>query len=215
MTFLSRAASLAAFAIGLIGTVGLSTPGFARDLPIINAPIATVVPVALVMGPAAPMVQPVPAEYPDLDRATASSAARDGDFATLDAAVAGQTSPAAIDEALRCLAASVYYEAKGEPLAGQLAVAEVIINRAKSGKFPGSICSVVTQPGQFSFVKGGAVPSVGDNAQWHTAVAIAQVALADAWDSPATGALYFHARRVAPGWRATKVASIGNHVFFR
>ena len=56
------------------------------------------------------------------------------------------------------MAGAIYFEAKGEPLSGQLAVAEVILNRAKSGRFPKAICSVVTQRGQFSFVRGGRIP---------------------------------------------------------
>ena len=79
---------------------------------------------------------------------------------------------------LECLAGAVYFESKGEPLSGQLAVANVIINRTKSGRFPTSICSVVKQPGQFSFVRGGRIPAVGANAQYRTATAIAKVALA-------------------------------------
>ena len=100
-------------------------------------------------------------------------------------------------------------------LSGQLAVAEVILNRMKSGRFPKSICSVVTQPGQFSFVRGGRVPVIANNAAYRTAVAVARVAIDDAWDSPAANAMYFHARRVSPGWRMTKIAAIGNHVFYR
>ena len=136
-------------------------------------------------------------------------------YASLAAAVAAQDMPGAMDSELACLAGAVYFESKGEPLSGQLAVAEVIINRTTSGRFPTSICSVVKQPGQFSFVRGGRIPAVGANAQYRTATAIAKVALADAWDSPAPKALYFHARRVSPNWGKARVAMIGNHVFFR
>ena len=93
---------------------------------------------------------------------------------------------------------------KGEPLAGQLAVAEVIINRVALGRFPSSICGVVRQRGQFSFVRGGRIPQPPQAARnWRTAVAIAQIAMADLADSPAPSALFFHARRVNPGWRLT------------
>ncbi|KQN81245.1 hypothetical protein ASE91_10450 [Sphingomonas sp. Leaf62] len=139
----------------------------------------------------------------------------DSDFATLDAAVAAQT--ATIDDAeLNCLAIGVYYESKGEPLAGQLAVADVILNRTTSGRFPASVCGVLTQRGQFSFVKGGRLPDVDTSrAAWKTAVAIARIATQDLWDSPAEGALFFHARRVSPKWSRTRVASLGNHIFYR
>ena len=92
----------------------------------------------------------------------------------------------------------------------------MIINRTKSGRFPASICSVVTQPGQFSFVRSGRMPHIDSNRKsYRTALAVAQVALANAWDDPAPDALYFHAKRVRPGWGKTKVAAIGHHVFYR
>ena len=116
-----------------------------------------------------------------------------------------------------CLASAVYFESKGEPLQGQLSVAEVVLNRARSGRFPASICGVVKQRGQFSFVRGGRLPAVRrDSAAWRKAVAVAHIARADLADGAAPKALFFHARRVAPGWsRATRVATIGNHVFYR
>ncbi len=115
-----------------------------------------------------------------------------------------------------CLARAVYYESQGEPLTGQLSVAEVIINRSRSGRFPSSICGVVRQAGQFSFVRRGFIPQPPQSARnWRTAVAIARIAMADLADSPASRALFFHARRVNPGWRLTRVATVGNHVFYR
>lgn len=137
------------------------------------------------------------------------------EFDSLSEAVAAQSAPDALNDELTCLAGAIYFESKGEPLPGQLAVAEVIINRAKSGRFAKSVCAVVTQAGQFSFVRGGRIPAIASNANYRTAIAVAQVALRDQWDSPAPKALYFHARRVSPGWRMTKVASIGNHIFYR
>jgi spore germination cell wall hydrolase CwlJ-like protein len=99
---------------------------------------------------------------------------------------------------------------------GQLAVADVIINRAKSGRFPSTICGVVTQAGQFSFVRNGEIPHIDlKRKAYRTALAVAQVALDQAWDNPAPDALYFHAKRVKPGWGRAQVASIGHHVFFR
>jgi spore germination cell wall hydrolase CwlJ-like protein len=145
----------------------------------------------------------------------AVAAEPEAQFSTLSAAVAAQNIPGAADRELHCLAVGVYYEAKGEPLAGQLAVAEVILGRSTSGRFPRSVCSVLTQRGQFSFVRGGKLPSPPANAAWRKAVAVAQVAQKNLWDSPVDGALYFHARYVAPRWKRARVGSVGNHVFYR
>jgi spore germination cell wall hydrolase CwlJ-like protein len=135
-------------------------------------------------------------------------------YASLAEAVAAQDTDM-VDPDLSCMAAAIYFEAKGEPLAGQLAVADVILNRTKSGRYPTSVCGVVTQPGQFAFVRGGRIPDIAANHMYRTAIAVARVAMTDAWESPAPKAMSFHAKRVAPSWRMTKVASIGNHVFYR
>jgi spore germination cell wall hydrolase CwlJ-like protein len=118
---------------------------------------------------------------------------------------------------LECLAAGVYFESKSEPLAGQLAVGQVIANRADSnGRFPSTYCGVLTQRGQFSFVRGGRWPSVNTNSlQWKNAVAIARIVDGDMRQSNVGKALFFHARRVSPGWRMTRVAAVGNHIFYR
>lgn len=151
------------------------------------------------------------------DQITISADADDNlTFASLAEAVAAQAVPDEIGDDLRCLAGAIYFESKGEPLDGQLAVGKVVINRATSGRFPQSICSVVTQPGQFAFVRGGRIPSIDlANPQYRTAMSVAQVALDGSWDNPAPKALFFHARGVSPGWRMARVASIGNHVFYR
>jgi spore germination cell wall hydrolase CwlJ-like protein len=93
----------------------------------------------------------------------------------------------------------------------------VIANRADSGgRFPSTYCGVLFQRGQFSFVHGGSLPHVAhSNRQWQTAVAIAKIVDQHLKDSPVGNALFFHARYVSPGWHLKKVASIGNHVFFR
>lgn len=130
--------------------------------------------------------------------------------------VENQPLPETLDPEMQCLAGTVYFESKGESLAGQLAVARVVINRARSGEFPDSICGVVHQPSQFSFLRGGRIPEVKTSSRdWREAVAIAQIAMADAWNSEAEGALYFHARRVSPGWNRSRLAAIDNHIFYR
>jgi spore germination cell wall hydrolase CwlJ-like protein len=118
---------------------------------------------------------------------------------------------------LECLAVGIYYESKSEPLVGQLAVGQVIANRASSGgRFPSSYCGVLFQRGQFSFIRGRSLPSVPRaSKQWHTAVAMAKIVDQKLHESSVGKALFFHARRVSPGWRLKRVASIGNHIFYR
>jgi N-acetylmuramoyl-L-alanine amidase len=125
--------------------------------------------------------------------------------------------PEAGSRELECLATGIYFEAKGEPLKGQLAVGQVIANRANSGgRFPSSYCGVLFQRGQFSFVHGRSLPSVSHSKrQWQTAVAIAKIVDQDLKESVVGNAMFFHARYVSPGWHLKRVASIGNHVFFR
>lgn len=117
-----------------------------------------------------------------------------------------------------CLAQAIYFEARGEPLAGQLAVARVIINRSESPQFPSDYCAVVTQRGQFSFVRGGRIPSAPEgSAAWARAVSIARIAHQDLWPSDADDALFFHASYVRPAWagRKTARATIDRHIFYR
>lgn len=118
---------------------------------------------------------------------------------------------------LNCLATGIYFESKGEPLAGQLAVGRVIANRTRSGgRFPSTYCGVLFQHGQFSFVHGGRLPAVShSNRQWQTAVALAKIVDENLQQSSVGDALFFHARYVSPGWHAKRVASIGNHIFYR
>ena len=145
------------------------------------------------------------------DRLDDTGAAR-----SLSQLVAMNLGTATIDRQEECLAGAIYFEAKGEPLDGQLAVAKVIMNRFRSGRFPASVCGVVFQRSQFSFVRGNGFPQIARNSRsWREAVAIAKIANNDMWDSSVDNALYFHARRVSPGWRLNRIATIGNHVFYR
>jgi N-acetylmuramoyl-L-alanine amidase len=133
-----------------------------------------------------------------------------------EAATTAASAPAD-DAELECLAGAVYFEAKGEPVRGQLSVAKVILNRVASGRFPKTACGVVRQRGQFSFIRGGRFPAIARaSAAWKQAVAVARRARDASVASPAGKALFFHARYVSPGWRGvTRVAAIGNHVFYR
>jgi spore germination cell wall hydrolase CwlJ-like protein len=143
----------------------------------------------------------------DIDAATAS---------TLTDLVRTQAVDDSLSNEEHCLASAVYFEAKGESLAGQLAVARVILARANSGRFPSTLCGVIFQKGQFSFVRGASLPSIQtDSKHWRNAVAISNIALDNKWQSPVEGALFFHARHVSPGWRLTRIGSVDNHIFYR
>lgn len=151
---------------------------------------------------------------PDQGELAALPARLSGDLASLVAQLRS-SDPGSRER--ECLAVGIYFESKSEPLAGQLAVGEVIANRANSnGRFPSSYCGVLFQRSQFSFIRGHALPAVPRSSrQWQTAVAIARIVDQDLKDSAAPKALFFHARRVSPGWKLKRVASIGNHIFYR
>jgi spore germination cell wall hydrolase CwlJ-like protein len=150
----------------------------------------------------------------DTDQTADSTVKPAGDLAAMVAQLRG---PEAGTHELDCLATGIYFESKSEPLAGQLAVGKVIANRAQSGgRFPDTYCGVLFQRGQFSFIHGRGLPSVPrSNKQWQTAVAIAKIVNQGLKESSVGNALFFHARYVSPGWRMKRIASIGNHVFYR
>lgn len=118
---------------------------------------------------------------------------------------------------LECLATGIYFESKSEPLAGQLAVGKVIANRAQSGgRFPSTYCGVLFQRSQFSFIRGHSLPATPRSSKmWQTAVAIAKIVDQGLKESEVGSALFFHARYVSPAWHLKRVASIGNHIFYR
>ena len=158
------------------------------------------------------VVQPLP---------DASDAAARGEAdvpLTLGELVTDMPVDAELSRDIRCLAQAIYFEARGEPLDGQLAVGRVVVNRAESGSFPADYCGVVTQRGQFSFVKGGIIPTPDTSSSaWKRAIAVAQIAHQELWDSPVKDALFFHATYVKPSWARKKVAraTLARHVFYR
>ena len=124
----------------------------------------------------------------------------------------------ALDEELHCVAVAIYHEARGEPFPGQLAVAEVIMNRARSGRYPTTLCGVVKQPWQFSFVRGGRFPSVNEaSPAWSYAQALTRIAENRLADALPEDVLWYHADYVAPSWgrRLSRVEKIGAHIFYR
>lgn len=116
-----------------------------------------------------------------------------------------------------CLVKAIYFEARSETIEGQLAVAEVILNRTASGLYPTTICGVVTQPAQFSFIRGGRFPIPDTRSEgWRKALAIADIAINGRAKKVAPNVLWYHATYVAPSWgrRLTRVARIGTHIFY-
>ncbi len=172
---------------------------------------AVVVPAILTNAPELPVTsQPADPLAPTDDQPAARPT---GDLASM---VAQLRSSDPGGSEMECLAGAIYFESKSESLTGQLAVGHVIANRASSGRFPSTYCGVVYQRSQFSFVRGRSMPPIARSSQqWKTAVAIAKIVDQDLAPTPVSKALFFHARRVSPRWRLTRVATLGNHVFYR
>lgn len=127
-----------------------------------------------------------------------------------------------------CLAQAIYHEARGESEVGQLAVANVIVNRARSGKFPSTICGVIYQNAekgyhrcQFTFACDGRSDAPGERRAWARSASLAQdvyaeFALGEAVGAIPGSALYYHTTNVSPSWSHTynAVAQIGSHIFY-
>ena len=122
-----------------------------------------------------------------------------------------------LDEQGTCLATAVYFEARGESIEGQLAVADVVLNRTASDQYPDTWCDVVKQPWQFSFVRNGQFPAITDAAAWARAQGVARIAMANVVRQLPEDVLWYHADYVSPSWghRLNYVEKIGVHMFFR
>lgn len=206
------AAALAVALVSVFAPVDAPTAFAQSTAPVIVLPGSSTAEEIVPEFVAGEVVQPLPQGEQSVTPSAPTAASN------LAGLVAAMPREAVLDEQLECLAGAIYFEARGEPLYGQLAVAEVIVNRAASGRFPASYCGVVTQPSQFSFVKRGRMPTAPAASQAYArAKAIAQIAHRDLWSSQAEGALYFHARHVSPAWsgRRQAAARISNHVFYR
>ena len=127
---------------------------------------------------------------------------------------------------LQCLAENIYFEARGEPLEGQYAVAEVTLNRTRSRNFPHSVCAVVHEghwdPMRRRFVADFSWTELGDAAAsdgpaWKQAMTVASAAYDEQHQLLVPGAIFYHATNVQPAWARTKkpVATIGSHIFYR
>jgi N-acetylmuramoyl-L-alanine amidase len=176
--------------------------------------LAPMIPVVKVYGP--PLGQaPTTPVAPAVTQAAVPGAV----VADLASLVATYIAGDVLDEEGACLATAVYFEARGETLDGQLAVAQVVMNRAQSGRYPTSWCAVVKQRAQFSFVRaGGRFPAIrADCPQWARAQAIARIATKRLVASLSPDVLWYHANYVAPSWgrRLNRVSQIGAHIFYR
>ena len=120
-----------------------------------------------------------------------------------------------------CLALAVYYEARGEPFDGQLAVAEVVMNRVESERFPDDVCSVVTQGGEnrhrchFSFYCDGKPERPSDLIAWQKAQELADWVLTERVTLGVT-ATHYHADYVEPFWanEYEYLGKVGQHKFY-
>ena len=126
-------------------------------------------------------------------------------------------------QALRCLSQAIYYEAAREPLAGQRAVAQVVLNRVRHPAYPNSVCGVVFQGSarstgcQFSFTCDGSLTWAPEPWLWRQVESVAAEALEGFVETGVGSATHYHADYVAPYWAPTlvKMTKVGAHIFYR
>lgn len=233
MSKIFKAASIASLALTTVAALSVTDVSFALEAtneeenipeaPIVIDPemIENEGESAVIFGEMQEVTAEIPEEVVEADRIANEQQEALGEFndaeaGSLRALVDQQSIGGELSEEMQCLAGTVYFESKGESLAGQLAVARVVMARAESSRFPNSICGVVYQRKQFSFIRNGRMPRINkSHFHWRNAVAISKIAMNDAWKSPVEGALFFHARYVSPGWRLKRMATIDNHIFYQ
>ncbi|KIT17200.1 cell wall hydrolase [Jannaschia aquimarina] len=123
----------------------------------------------------------------------------------------------------RCLTEAIYFEARGEPVPGQVAVAEVILNRVDSQRYPDTICKVVNQGTgrlhacQFSYTCDGIPEQVTEKRAWDRAGKIARAMIDGAPRSLTADATHYHADYVDPYWAKVypRTAQVGTHIFYK
>ena len=130
-----------------------------------------------------------------------------------------------------CLSLNIYYEARNQPLRGQMAVAEVVLNRVENKKFPDTICEVVMQGPkyswkpdfpirhkcQFSWYCDGKSDTPMEIKAWNRSVMVAENILANVPPRVLEGATHYHAINVSPKWAKEKIfiTQIGDHLFYK
>ncbi|HEX2763367.1 MAG TPA: cell wall hydrolase [Allosphingosinicella sp.] len=221
MNRITRAAGFAAAVVALVAAASYSEPASAVDrTPMVAADAASVAlpapakadmsepnAFAKMWSAVSALVTPGPAA------AQSAAPAR----RNLDELVAAYEGTSVADREQECLAKAVYFEARGESIEGQLAVAEVVMNRAASGRYPTTLCAVITQKAQFSFIRNGRFPEANRASDaWRRAVAISQIARAKLVASLPSDVLWYHATYVSPKWgkRLTRQSQIGLHIFY-
>ncbi|MGV6874946.1 cell wall hydrolase [Pseudochelatococcus sp. B33] len=180
-------------------------------------------------------VTPVPAEIIPVEIAAAPVSLQPGQsLGNMSAIVKSETGPSIgyahlldannMQREARCLAEAVYFEARGESEAGQAAVAQVVLNRVKSGLYPKSVCGVVYQNRhrfkacQFSFACEGRSLRIADQRSWRAAVRVSEQVMAGTmYNTEVGGATHYHANYVRPYWasRLKKMDVIGRHIFYK
>ena len=130
-----------------------------------------------------------------------------------------------IAETLFCLAQAVYFEARSQPLIEQVAVAQVVLNRVYSERYPNTVCDVVYENHfpkqlykcQFSFMCDGLKETITDADAWLESNQVASLVLQPSFPDLVDGSVNYHADYVRPDWssKLNKVAQIGRHVFYR
>jgi len=136
-----------------------------------------------------------------------------------------QITTALRERQLACLATNIYYEAGNQPFEGKVAVAQVTINRTKSGLYPADICKTIYQKNivyekvlcQFSWVCDRAIIARPVNrATFKESEEVAKKVLLEGFRLPSlTDAMYFHGDYINPGWKREKITKIGNHIFYK
>lgn len=125
-------------------------------------------------------------------------------------------------EELRCMALSMYWEARSEGREGMIAVGAVVLNRVGNDEFPDSVCGVVfdggeTPPCQFSWWCDGKSDTPGEHEQWEVAQRLAADMLSNPPQDPTDGALFFHHEGIEVPWRIarTRTVRIADHIYYR
>jgi spore germination cell wall hydrolase CwlJ-like protein len=193
--------------------------------PVTRAPFAINLPAKnlFVASAATAAKEPAPAKYgwSDLVRMASMKGGNGEEPAKIFGALSEKEFRA---RELRCMATAIYFEARGESVRGQIAVAQVIMTRVRSDFYPNTICGVVFQGQwnrnacQFSFACDGHTDAPKEAEQWATAIDVAkQVISGKAWLSDIADATHYHATYVRPDWarQIKRIKQIGIHIFYK